>query len=184
MSTNHNCVECGIERYVEPSKFNHKGWTGLCGACFNKSRTGELSPWYKCGELINTQGYREVLMPRDDFFYGMANKYNYVREHRLVMAKHLGRCLHRWESVHHKNGDKLDNRIENLELTTKNQHMRDHNNGYRDGLEKGLIDGRKEALKKVVESQKKFAKAYDMRIDGFVIPWEDWQALLKEAEGE
>jgi hypothetical protein len=54
-------------------------------------------------------------------------KGKYVRRSRLVMEKHIGRALHDDEIIHHANGDTKDDRIENLILTTRSEHIRHHN---------------------------------------------------------
>jgi hypothetical protein len=46
--------------------------------------------------------------------------------HRVLMEEKLGRKFHKTEHVHHKNGDKTDNRLENLEVLTISEHMKHH----------------------------------------------------------
>ena len=109
--------------------------------------TREKSPQWKGGRYIKA-GYIQIALTPDDFFFPMADKCGYVKEHRLVMAKKLGRCLQSWEFVHHKGirhkGDrnKQDNLEDNLELTMNGAHSSAHSEGYYDGYAKGLQDGR------------------------------------------
>jgi hypothetical protein len=78
---------------------------------------------YHRGFAVTHGGYRMVKAP-DDHPY--ADSKGYVREHRLVMERHLGRYLFPGEVVHHKDGDKLNNDLNNLELTTLAEHTGEH----------------------------------------------------------
>jgi hypothetical protein len=87
------------------------------------------------------KGYVMIWVSPDGFYAPMRSNRGYVPEHRLVVATHLGRCLELYENVHHKDGNKLNNCIENLELTTNGAHHKEHHKGYKDGFEQGYRDG-------------------------------------------
>ena len=78
----------------------------------HKGLKREQNPNWRGGSTISTQGYRLLNL-------GNGRR---VLEHRLVMEKEVGRKLKRHEHVHHVNGNKLDNRIGNLELLDASIH--------------------------------------------------------------
>lgn len=85
---------------------------------------GDKNPAWKGGRSKMALGYIRIRLQPDDFFYSMTDKDSWVLEHRLVMAKHLNRCLLSWEVVHHLNSVRDDNRLENLELIKgRSNHM-------------------------------------------------------------
>ncbi len=128
------CIDCGRERWVTFLK--GKSLSARCQSCGASmpekleaarkvclNRRGSLHPSWKGGKTKNNNGYISVWLSEDNFFYSMAGKGGRVMEHRLVMAQHLGRNLHRWEVVHHRNGIRDDNRIENLQLLMDVGHI-------------------------------------------------------------
>lgn len=115
---------CGIkvERNLSQIK---AGKTTKCRDCRNLelsemsiSARGDKSPNWKGGRSITNRGYALL-----SGYHGHpnANKKGLIQEHTLVMSECIGRSLFPNEEVHHKNGIRDDNRIENLELWTTNQ---------------------------------------------------------------
>lgn len=96
-----------------------KGW-GI--DIVNRHLTQSHHPSWKGGRVKSNSGYWDIFVTKNDFFYPMVRAKTshgtggYVREHRIIMAKYLQRNLLSWEVVHHRNGIKDDNRLENLEL--------------------------------------------------------------------
>jgi hypothetical protein len=97
-----------------------------------KNRPSRKPPIYKGGHQLNNtpaiprklnkQGYVLIHKPE----YENSYKHGYILEHRYVMEQHLGRKLQPGEDVHHKNHDKQDNRIDNLEIIDHTEHSRMH----------------------------------------------------------
>ena len=127
------CQECKKSRWVDKRVIiENKYTTGLCLNCNwkkigvesnNKFKNGKNHPAYKGGRNKIKQGYINLLLEKDDPFYSMVNKSGYVLEHRYIMAKKIGKPLKISEHVHHLNGKKDDNRIQNLVLLDGTVHQ-------------------------------------------------------------
>ena len=124
------CKNCGFSRWIRRDSIKRKCFTGLCQHCIGSHLaliySREATATWKGGKYKDKDGYICISVPKGDFFFPMTSRSGYIKEHRLVMAQYLNRCLLPWEVVHHKNGIKDDNRLENLELLpSMKQHLPD-----------------------------------------------------------
>jgi len=115
-----NCLVCKKEFYIKPDGLK-RGRGKFCsrkcmGIYYSKTHIGEKHQNYKGGTFL-ASGYKLISI------YGDGTQ---SLEHRIIMEKHLGRKLLTNELVHHINDDKSDNRIENLKIITRSEHMKLH----------------------------------------------------------
>ena len=111
---NWECIcDCGNLTVVTAGNLLH-GHTQSCGCIlveYKKSQIGDKSPSWVGGRFINKNGYVQV---RDQEHKNAVG--GYVFEHIKVMSGHLHRPIKEGETIHHKNGIRDDNRLDNLEL--------------------------------------------------------------------
>lgn len=154
------CEICQKERWFQYYVTKGQPRNTRCYTCAMKAQRGENNANWRGGRYVNKAGYVWIRLSPEDFFYPMAAPNGYVQEHRLVIAKHLGRCLQSWEIVHHKGirysdiRNRSDNLEDNLELSTQGSHQLAHSKGYRDGYLKGYTDGQSKALREALRELK------------------------------
>lgn len=134
-------------------------------------RAGEGHPEWKGGRIVDKNGYIHVFVPdhpecrrvnesrrlrANGKYY---RKEKYIQEHRLVMEKHLGRYLLPTEVVHHRNGNRADNHIDNLELFDSNgSHLAETLSGKcPKWTDSGLLRIRASALMKAFPEFRKYS---------------------------
>lgn len=120
-NTTKPCEACGKELRARPrttvQQWKAKRFCSLSCSGWHRTVSSVIAGKTK----VNAGGYAYIYLPMHP-----SAKNNCVLEHRLVMERHLGRLLATNEHVHHRNEDKLDNRVENLEVLSPAEHRRAH----------------------------------------------------------
>jgi len=149
------CQNCSSVFEKTPSEIKYRGEIKYCcQKCSGEHRTKIKSIYVKCDNCetsyskllsrikntnfccVKCRREYQKLNPRKSKGYWFENGYKVIyigngkgkKEHIIIMEKYIGRKLKQNECVHHINQNKLDNKIDNLELTTISNHAKIHRN--------------------------------------------------------
>lgn len=121
------------QAYQEDTSWTHRSLgekIGVCGTTVrdilrrqgvlsrNLGARGPRHAMWKGGVQLTQRGYEKTWIPEEHPFGSMRSTKGYVLTHRLRMAEHLNRPLRPDETVHHIDGNKLNNDLDNLQLRT------------------------------------------------------------------
>lgn len=130
------CARCGNPFMAK--RYTRTRFCGLsCSSAANMAKRGDLSgsnnPRYN-GGLSRRKDGRTVIVCRD---------WTLTLYSRAVMEAHLGRPLTSSEIVHHRNEDPTDDRIENLQILTRAEHLALHRPGFKEKRKTKAKEGTK-----------------------------------------
>jgi hypothetical protein len=108
--------ECGCGELIAP--INTKG--NISRFVIGHNFKGKSNPKWLGGEYINNKGYIKILVPDHPY----RDSHGHVLKHRWIYEQYLGRYLRPEEHIHHKDNNKLNNDLSNLELTDRSKHSK------------------------------------------------------------
>jgi len=114
-STFRGCKTCGNNFIHSPSQ-DRRG--SIHSFCSKECQLSNKKLGLPNGKYISYDGYIVISRTKDGK--------KQVKEHRYIMEQHLGRIILPKEIVHHINENKLDNRLENLQLVSRSEHNKIH----------------------------------------------------------